>query len=164
MDSESEGSVTASYESQLGVLGAFARKSTALTLLQHSTSAAGLLVIPNQVIICPVIMLTFRAMFGLTLVAVALIGGGWASWANIQQTKGPRERRFVVRICVSAWLLILSMLGLMYILPPPYRYVVMLFYFFGVPFLIYRWSKTHQLIRLMEARDAEPTAAPPPSK
>ena len=101
-------------------------------------------------------MLTFRAMFGLTLLAVALIGGGLASWSNIRQTQGPRERAFVIRICIIAWVLILSMLGLMYVLPVPYRYAVMLFYFFGLPVLIYRWSKTHQLIRLMEARDRNP--------
>lgn len=104
-------------------------------------------------------MLTFRAIFGLTLVGFAVIGGGWASWVNIRQTRGPRERSFVVRICVAAWLLILSMLGLMYVLPAPYKYLAMLFYFFGVPFLIYRWSKTHQLIRLMESRTADSASA-----
>lgn len=106
-------------------------------------------------------MLTFRALFGFTLLAVALIGGGLASWSNVRQARGPRERAFVVRICILSWMLILSMLGLMYALPSPYRYGAMLFYFVGLPLLIYRWSKTHQLIRLMEAREQEP--APNPS-
>jgi len=97
-------------------------------------------------------MLTFKAIFGFSLLGLALVGGGWASWVNIRTARGPRERAFVIRICVVSWLLILSMLGLMYVLGSPYRYAAMLFYFIGLPLLIYRWSKTHQLIRLMEDR------------
>jgi len=97
-------------------------------------------------------MLTIRAIFGLSLLAIALVGGGWASWANIRAAQGPKERGFVIRICLLSWLLILSMLGLMYILPSPLRYAAMLFYFVGLPALIYRWSRTHQLIRRLEAR------------
>lgn len=106
-------------------------------------------------------MLTLRAIFGLSLLAVAIAGGGWASWANIRSARGPKERGFVVRICILSWLLILSMLGLMYILPSPYRYAAMFFYFIGLPVLIYRWSKTHQLIRLLEARDENGAGSPP---
>lgn len=97
-------------------------------------------------------MLTFKAMFGLTLLAIAIGGGGWASWVNIRQAQGPRERSFVIRICLISWLLILSMLGCMYALPSPLRYAAVLFYFAGLPLLIYRWAKTHQLIRKLEAR------------
>jgi len=97
-------------------------------------------------------MLTIQAIFGFALLGIAFVGGGWASWVNIRTARGPRERAFVIRICVVAWLLILSMLALMYLLESPFRYAVMLFYFFGMPVLIYRWSKTHQLIRLVEDR------------
>lgn len=100
-------------------------------------------------------MLTFRALFGFVLLTLALLGGGWASWVNIRQARGPRERRFVLRICVLSWILVLSMLGLMYVLPSPYRYAAMLFYFVGLPLMIYQWSKTHQLIRMLESRADE---------
>lgn len=97
-------------------------------------------------------MLTIKAIFGFTLLGLAIVGGGWASWVNVRTARGPRERAFVIRICVVSWALILSMLGLMYLLAAPYRYAIMMFYFLGLPILIYRWSKTHQLIRLMEER------------
>jgi len=107
-------------------------------------------------------MLRIQIIMGLVLLGVALVGGGLASWSNIRQTRGPRERSFVIRVCLLSWLLILSMLGLMYLLPAPYRYVAMLVYFVGLPILIYRWAKTHQLIRQLDAREgAEAKPSPP---
>lgn len=99
-------------------------------------------------------MLRFQIIAGLILLGIALIGGGLASWSNIRQARGPRERAFVIRVCLLSWALILSMLGLMYLLPSPYRYVAMLAYFVGLPLLIYRWARTHQLIRLLEERES----------
>lgn len=98
-------------------------------------------------------MLSIQAISGIFLVAVAVIGGGFATLANIRGARGPRERLFVIRICVAAWLLIASMLALMYFLPSPWRYAAMFFYFFGLPWLIYRWSKQHQLIRMLDERE-----------
>jgi hypothetical protein len=104
-------------------------------------------------------MLTFQALFGLSLLAIALLGGAAASWSNIRHSRGPKERAFVIRMCAVAWSLILSMLALMYLLPAPYRYAAMLFYFIGLPWLIYSWSKKHQLIRMLDAREQDETPA-----
>jgi hypothetical protein len=100
-------------------------------------------------------MLSVQAILGLSLVSVALVGGGIATYHNIRETRGPRERRFVWRICVAAWALVLSMLFLMYVLPSPYRYVTFFVYFVVTPWLIYRWTNTHQLIRILEQRERD---------
>lgn len=104
-------------------------------------------------------MLSASAIVGLTLVSVALVGGGIATYANIRNARGPRERAFVIRICVAGWTLILSMLALMYWLHPPYRYITVFVYFFVTPWLIYRWSNTHQLIRILEQRERDDAAS-----
>ncbi len=99
-------------------------------------------------------MLSFKALMGLALVGAALLGGGWASYANLRGARGPRERRFVARVCAIGWLIVLSMLALIYLLPPPYRYLVALAYFAGTPILVYRWSSRHQLLRILDEREA----------
>lgn len=104
-------------------------------------------------------MFSATTIFGLVLVSVALIGGGVATYANIRNAKGPRERAFVLRICIAGWAIILSMLALMYVLEPPYRYITAFAYFVVTPWLIYRWSTTHQLIRILESRERDEQSA-----
>jgi hypothetical protein len=98
-------------------------------------------------------MISFPALLGIALVLAALAGGAYASYENIRAARGPRERRFVVRACAIGWLLMLSMLVLIYVSPSPYRYLIALAYFIAAPILIYRWSRTHQLIRALDARE-----------
>lgn len=91
------------------------------------------------------------------MIGVALAGGLYASYVNIRNARGPRERKFVIRACAVGWALILSMLAVIYWLPAPYRYVAALIYFLAIPVLIYRWALTHQMIRLLDERDREAT-------
>lgn len=100
-------------------------------------------------------MFSPQAIIGSLLVALALIGGGVATYANVRNARGPRERAFVWKVCVAGWGLILSMLFLMYLLPAPYRYITVFVYFVVCPWLIYRWSNTHQLIRILEKRERD---------
>lgn len=100
-------------------------------------------------------MLSARAIVGLTLILAAVIGGAYASYVNIRNARGPRERRFVMRACAVGWLMVFSMLALIYWLPAPARYFVAAAYFIAAPLLIYRWALTHQMIRLLEQRDRE---------
>lgn len=102
-------------------------------------------------------MIKVQAIVGLALVAVALVGGGIATYFNVRNARGPRERAFVLRVCIIGWALILSMLGLMYVLPPPYRYITVFVYFVVCPWLIYRWTNTHQLLRILDQRERDET-------
>jgi peptidoglycan/LPS O-acetylase OafA/YrhL len=102
-------------------------------------------------------MLSFKFIFGLLLVAIALGVGIIASVHNVRNARGPKERAFVLRACVVIWIVVLSMLACMYFLPSPYRYIALFVYLVISPILIYRWSTTHQLIRLLEQRDMDET-------
>ena len=97
-------------------------------------------------------MLNPEAMLGIVLLAVALGGGAYASFKNLRGARGPKEKSFVVRVCVLGWLLMLSMPVVLYLLPPPWRYLALAAYLIGVPVLIYRWATIHQLIRIVEGR------------
>ena len=87
--------------------------------------------------------------------AVAAILGAVASYKNIRDAKGPLERRYVVRMCILTWGIILSMLAFAYWLRPPWLYAVVGAYFVVTPVLFYRWTTTHQLIREKERRAGE---------
>lgn len=98
---------------------------------------------------------SFPLVFGSVLVAIALIGGGVASWHNVRNARGPRERAFVIQVYLIGWLLILSLLVLAVVLDPPFRYIAMLAYFGVTPWLIYRWALRHQLIRKLDERERD---------
>lgn len=98
-------------------------------------------------------MLSFKVMLGLVLTVIALMGGAAASYLNVRNARGPKERAFVWRVCVVAWTVIVSMLLAVYFLPPPWRYFAAGGYFVVCPILVYRWATTHQLIRMVEERE-----------
>jgi hypothetical protein len=95
-------------------------------------------------------------LIGGILFATAFVIGGLASYRNVRDSRGPRERRYVLRMCVLTWVVILSMLVSAYVLHPPWLYYVVGAYFVVTPVLFYRWAHTHQLIREMERRAGEP--------
>jgi cell division protein FtsW (lipid II flippase) len=111
------------------------------------------------------VSVNLRAMAGLAVTLVALGIGLVATYSNVAQCRGPRERAYVIRHCVFAWLAIVTLLGLAFALPPPYRYVPLLLYFVHLPLAIYRFAGRHQLVRRLEsiesARRRAGRAGPP---
>lgn len=99
--------------------------------------------------------LTFSAWAGLLLTAVALLIGGAATITNIRNVRGPRERRFVLFHCAAAWTAILALLVLVAVTPSPWRFLWLIPYFVHLPLAIYRYASKHQLIRVLEEREAE---------
>jgi hypothetical protein len=106
-------------------------------------------------------MINPSVLVGIGLVAVALVGGGYASYRNLRTARGPKEKAFLVRVCIGGWLLMLSMPVAVILVPPPWRYAVAVAYLVAVPLLIYRWATVHQLIRIVEARERDEQAPPP---
>lgn len=86
---------------------------------------------------------------------VALSAGALGTWHNIRSAQGPREHRLVVRSSLALWLLVGSMLAVVYISPSQYRFAVLLVYFIVCPILLYRWTLMHQLARLADQRDRD---------
>jgi hypothetical protein len=103
-------------------------------------------------------MVSVRILAGVAITAVALVGGGVATYLNIRNSRGPKEKAFVTRACTVAWAVILSMLAAVYLLPPPWRYIAAGGYFIVCPILVYKWATTHQLIRVLEERENDGAA------
>jgi hypothetical protein len=99
-------------------------------------------------------MMSLKAIIGFSIMGVALLIGIVASVLSVSGAKGPKERQFVIRACLGWWAIILSMLVLLYYVPSPYRFYLFAGYLILYPVLIYKWSTLHQLIRMVEQREA----------
>lgn len=100
-------------------------------------------------------MPSIQFIVGATLMLVALSAGALGTWHNISGAQGPRERRLVIRTSIALWLLVASMLALVYVVPTKFRFPVLLVYFVVCPILLYRWSLMHQLARMADQRDGD---------
>lgn len=92
-------------------------------------------------------------IFGIVILALLIAGGALGTLSNIRGTRGPRERRFVIRACLGAWALFLTLVALVIVLPSPYRWIAGVLFFVLIPAMIYRWAMRHQLIRILEDRE-----------
>jgi predicted membrane channel-forming protein YqfA (hemolysin III family) len=104
-------------------------------------------------------MISFPALIGVILFFVAIGVGTAASYLNVTRSRGPKEKSFVFWVSIASWVILLSMLACAYFLKPPLLYPVMAGYFIVCPVLVYNWSTKHQLIRLVEQREAEESGA-----
>jgi hypothetical protein len=89
-------------------------------------------------------------LLGLVMVLAAFGMASAATVTAIRNTRGPRERAFVVANCVAAWVVIVVLLALMAITPSPYRYVLLVAYCIHLPFVTYRFATKQQLIRRLD--------------
>ena len=94
--------------------------------------------------------MVIRLLAGSLMIAIALLAFALTTYYNLRASRGPRERQFVLRACLIVLLLMVSLLTLMYYLPSPYRYLVLLGYMVVLPLLLYRLATVHQLIRYLE--------------
>ena len=81
---------------------------------------------------------------------VGVAGGAIGTYCSIRNTKGPLERAFMVRASVVAWVAIALFLGLMFVLPSPYRFLLWIPYGILLPLGIIRINK-----RIAEIRESE---------
>lgn len=102
--------------------------------------------------------LSARAIIGFLVMGVAISGGIVATYYNVRNVSGPKERVFVVQVCTVSWLIVLSLLLFAYFLPSPHRFVVAGLYLIVCPLMVFRWTNKHQLIRMIEERDGEDAA------
>lgn len=83
---------------------------------------------------------------------LGLAGGAIGTYASIKNTRGPRERQFMVRAAVAAWVGITLFLLLLFVLPNPYRWLVWIPYVVALPVAIISLNRKQQSIRLDEER------------
>lgn len=83
---------------------------------------------------------------------IGLAGGAVGTYASIKNTGGPRERQFMVRVAVVAWVGITLFLVLLFVLPSPYRWLIWIPYGVALPLAIVSLNRKQQAIRSDEER------------
>jgi hypothetical protein len=83
---------------------------------------------------------------------LGLAGGAAGTYASIKNTGGPRERQFMVRAAVAAWVGITLFLALLFVLPNPYRWLIWIPYGVALPLAIISLNRKQQAIRSDEER------------
>lgn len=82
---------------------------------------------------------------------IGLAGGIAGTWCSIRNTRGPRERAFMVRASAVCWIAVMLFLGLMIALPAPIRYFLWIPYAILLPTGTVYWNRKQRLIRQQES-------------
>lgn len=80
---------------------------------------------------------------------LGVAGGAVGTYFSIRNTKGPMERAFMIKASVVTWVAVVLFVGLMFLLPSPYRYLLWIPYGILLPLGIVKMNK-----RLAEIRNA----------
>ena len=91
-----------------------------------------------------------RLVGGILGGVIGIAGGLIGSYFSITRIKGPKERAFMVRVNLIIWLVIIGLLGLLFALPSPYKYLIFIPYGLLLPFGITYSNRTQQRIRKEE--------------
>jgi hypothetical protein len=77
-------------------------------------------------------------------------GGLFGTYCSIKNTKGPLERRFMIKASSVVWIALSIFLGMLFALPAPYRYLVWIPYGIFVPLGIRFINKRQREIQAEE--------------
>ena len=84
---------------------------------------------------------------------IGILGGIGGTYAGIKGTSGPRERAFMIKMSLVVWIAVLAFLGLLFLLPHPYRWFMFIPYAILLPFGIVFSNKTQQRIKQEESQN-----------
>ena len=88
---------------------------------------------------------------GLAGGGLGLLGGAIGTYFSIKNTSGSRERAFMIRVAVIAWIGVTAFLAGLLLLPKPYNFLLWVPYGIALPLSI-RWcNRRQQQIRMEEA-------------
>lgn len=99
-------------------------------------------------------MPTITGIIGFIFLGIGIGTGLAATISNLRSAKGPRERAFVRFNCLAAWAVVALLLAMIYYLPSPWRYLVLIPYFVHLPIATYRSATKRQLIRRLEEMES----------
>lgn len=86
----------------------------------------------------------------LVFAGLIVLIGGVATLKNLRSACGPKEKAFVARGNLVAWILCLLFFAAWYFTPHPYNYLLLLAYFAVFPLAVYRFCSRRLLIRRLE--------------
>jgi len=86
---------------------------------------------------------------------IGVAGGLFGTYCSIKNTKGPRERAFMVKYSIFIWLFGTLFLLLLFTLPKPYNYFMWIPYGFLLPVGIIYVNRRLLAIRKEEAKKSQ---------
>ena len=86
---------------------------------------------------------------------IGIAGGIIGTWFSIRNTRGPRERAFMIKASVVTWIALAVFLALLFLLPDPYRWLMWIPYGILLPLGIMRINKGLAEIRSSESSEGE---------
>lgn len=93
---------------------------------------------------------TWGLIGGIAGGVIGLAGGVIGTYFSIKNTRGPRERSFMIHSSVVCWAAVLVFLGLLLALPSPYRWFMWVPYGILLPLGIIYGNRRQQAIRRQE--------------
>jgi len=80
-----------------------------------------------------------------------VLGGAVGTWCSIRNTRGPRERAFMIRVSVLCWLAVTAFLATLFFLPFHYHAFLCLPEMFGLHFAIRAGNRKLEHLRAEES-------------
>ncbi len=87
---------------------------------------------------------------------LGLLGGVVGTYFSIKNTSGPRERGFMIRVAVVAWIVVTAFLIGLMMLPRPYNFLLWVPYAIALPLGIVWCNRRQRTIRTEEAMSTAP--------
>lgn len=85
--------------------------------------------------------------------ALGLLGGAVGTYFSIRNTRGPKERAFVIKATGVTWAAVTLFLAGLLLLPTPYRFLLWIPYAILLPVGIRKWNREQARIRDEESRE-----------
>ena len=86
---------------------------------------------------------------------IGIAGGIIGTWCSIRNTRGARERQFMIKASIVAWIALGVFLALLFLLPDPYRWLMWIPYGILLPLGIMRINRRLAEIRRSESSEGE---------
>ena len=84
---------------------------------------------------------------------VGTMGGVLGTYVSIKSAKGPTERAFINKTALITWVTVSVFLGLLFIIPQPYNFLLWIPYGIGMLIGVPKLRKKHTQIRRSESGD-----------
>ena len=94
-------------------------------------------------------------MGGIVGSVVGAAGAALGAYVSIRNTRGPRERAFVIKANVTCWLAALAFVVVMFMAPVPYRFWLIPVYVIGLLSNVRLWNRKQFELREEESRRGE---------
>jgi len=85
---------------------------------------------------------------------LGILGGAIGVYFSVKNTKGPRERAFVIRASILCLIGVLLFVVGMWLIPSPYKFGLVVVYVVALLLAIRHWNKRQAAIRAEEANRA----------